>query len=291
MTVILLFSVTELHLSKNEYEDKDLLQLDVNGVGPPGPPHRGLKMLHLVSNNVKEWESVRHVGRMFPSLETLLMSHNPIDNIVPTGECFTNLKTLNLNNTNVSSWDSLEGLLTFPDLKSLSLWHVPIGSDLNEKEKRFAIISRLPGIEQLNKSHISETEREDAERWLVRQYQQKPKRPSVYDDLTKKHGSLDPLPNIDLSPKTKFSLEFIFKDFDRRSEVRTISTQQTVKEFKIWIANSLLQCRYPLSKLTIVYVDLEEGKVYESQVMKPDTKQLYRFKMKDGDKIEIFLND
>lgn len=251
--------------------------------------HQAMKTLHLVSNNIKEWASTETVGKLFPCLEMLIICMNPLDNVTPSGAFFKKLHTLNLNNTNVSSWDSLESLLTFPNLKSLSLWHVPLDNGYNEKERRFAMISRLPAIQLLNKSNISDTEREDAERWLVRKYQKEHKRPSVYDELTSKHGSLDPLPDIDLSPKKNVSLQFTFEGVDRQSEVHRVSTEQTTKQLRSWIGNSLLQ-GVQASKLLLVYVDFEEGNVYDTQVMKNDAKPLYYYKMKDGDKIEVVID-
>ena len=273
--------ITELHLSKNNYSDDDLSLSDYQ-------EHQGVRMVHLVSNNIKEWESAEIVGKLFPSLETLIISSNPLDNVTPSGGHFKRLQRLNLNDTNVSSWDSLESLLTFPDLKNLSLWHVPIGSDLDEKERRFAMISRLPAIEQLNKSSVSATEREDAERWLVRRYQGEGKRPSVYEDLTSKHGTLQPLPNIDLSPKKQVSLEFTFEGINRRTEVHSVCTEQTGKQLRAWLAGDSM-LGVPTSKLMLVYVDFEEGNVYDTQVIRPNANPLYYYKMKDGDKIEVIF--
>ena len=266
-------------MSKNEYTDKDLCIEDYT-------EHVGLKLVHFVSNNITEWLSVETIGRIFPNLETLIISYNPLNNVTKSGKYFAHLQCLNLNNTNINSWDSLESLLTFSKLKNLSLWHVPIESDLDKKEVRFAIISRLPFIESLNKSKISETEREDSERWLVRQYKKEPKRPSVYEDLAEKHGNLEPLPDIDLSPKKMVSLEFAFKGgIERRSELHNVSTEQTTKQLKSWISKSLLSL--PLSKILLTYVDYEENKVYDRIAMITDGKPLYYYKMKDGDKIIV----
>ena len=89
-------------MSKNDYKD-DNLQLNEY------PQHNGLKTIHLASNNIKEWNSVETIGILFPNLETLLISVNPLDNITPSGEKFKKLHNLNLSNTEVSSWDSVEG--------------------------------------------------------------------------------------------------------------------------------------------------------------------------------------
>ena len=268
-------------MSKNEYKD-DNLQLNEY------PQHNGLKTIHLASNNIKEWNSVETIGRLFPNLETLLISVNPLDNITPSGEKFKKLRNLNLNNTEVSSWDSVESLLTFPDLTDLSMWHVPIGSDLNDKERRFAVISRLPAIQSLNKSSVSESEREDAERWLIREYQEHPKRPSVYENLTERHGRLQPLVDVDLSPKKQVSLEFSYEGFERQREIHSVATEQTTKQLKCWVGQKLLQVSP--SKLRMYYVDMEGNDVvYGSELMMFDTRPLYYYRMKDGDRIEIAL--
>ncbi len=275
--------MSELHLSKNDYTDGQLC------ISKDYTKHIGMKLVHFVSNNITEWQSVETVGKVFPNLETLLVSYNPLNNVTKSGEYFSNLHCLNLNNTSINSWDSLESILTFPKLKSLSIWHAPIGDELNEKERRYAIISRLPFIEQLNKSSISETEREDSERWLVRQYKKKPKRPSVYEELSKKHGNLDPLPDIDLSPKTEISLELTYENIERRSEIHSVSTEQTTKQLRSWVGRSLLGISP--SKVMLTYVDYEEDRVYDTVTMTVNSKPLYYYKMKDGDKITIIVLD
>lgn len=276
----LLPTVSELYLSKNQYEDShfDILNR---------PQHDALAHLNIVDNNLTEWKSVETLGELFPNLDTLTICSNPLSGVTPVGEKFKNLRNLNLNKTMVSSWECVENLSTYPCLTELSLWHVPIGSDFEDKERRFAMIARLPMIQLLNKSTISETEREDAERWLIRKYKKEPQRPNIYTTLIKKHGNLQPLRDINLSPKKEVSLEFCYDGIERRTEIHKVNIEQTTKQFKTWIGRTLLNI--PRSKLRLFYVDVEMAPIYGSVEMKLGTRSLYMYNMKDGDHINIMV--
>ena len=284
-TFIFSFSLCELHLSNNMYNDSSLEQLDVNDL----PQHKGLSKLFFVENQLTQWSSIEVLGDLFPNLQSLLLNDNPVQEITPTEATkFLNLQTLNLNKSQVNLWESVENLASYPQLVHLSLRHVPIGNDMNEKERRFAMIARLPLVKLLNKSVISEEERQDAERWLIREYSNKPYQPRIYQNLVAKHGMLKPLVEVNLAPKEEVSVEFHYEGIDRRSDVHKINIRQTTKQFRCWIGRTLLLV--PPSKLRLFYTDSECVNVYKSEEMRTDSKELYRygrFGIKDGDVIEV----
>lgn len=84
------------------------------------------------------------------------------------------------------------------------------------------MIARLPFVKTLNGGgEITRDEREDAERAFVRYYTDKPEsdRPARYEELSKLHGKLDPLVNIDLRPEKRVKVRFTYGD---HSEDRSV---------------------------------------------------------------------
>lgn len=68
------FSLEELYLSGNDYED---VTLDIT-------PYQSLRMLQLTSNGLSEWQSVLKLDTIFPRLKNLIVAYN---NIATCGEC------------------------------------------------------------------------------------------------------------------------------------------------------------------------------------------------------------
>ena len=94
------------------------------------------------------------------------------------------------------------------------------------------MIARLPHVTTLNGGdEISESEREDAERAMIRRYLDLPpdRRPARVEALIAAHGNLDPLVKIDLTPKV-FVRVLVFHGEEQREMV--ISVRQRVRHFK-----------------------------------------------------------
>ena len=98
---------------------------------------------------------------------------------------------------------------------------VPLGQGMSERERRFSIIARMPGLLRLNKSDISVTERENAERWLIRRYQDETEKPQIHQTLVDTHGLLEPLADINLSPSHEVTLQFLIDHADWRQRELT----------------------------------------------------------------------
>jgi hypothetical protein len=54
---------------------------------------------------------------------------------------------------------------------------------------------------QLNGSNISAFQREESERFFIRFYQTADKKPLIYENLVEKHGNLEQLVKVDLTPR------------------------------------------------------------------------------------------
>ncbi|CAL8081351.1 unnamed protein product [Calicophoron daubneyi] len=118
---------------------------------------------------------------------------------------FSSIHTLSLSETLIDRWESIDALGDWmPKLTNLRLGNsLPVFQSKPEAECRAHVIARLPNLTTYNRSAIDSEEREAAEREFVRDFGQvEPAlRPSRYWELERRHGRLEPLANIDLSPK------------------------------------------------------------------------------------------
>lgn len=142
----------------------------------------------------------------------------------------SNLTFLNLSNSAISTWDDIDRLAKFPSLRNLRVRNWPLWEkcDSTEHERRQLLIARLPFVTTLNGGGvISRDEREDAERAFVRYYTDKPEsdRPARYEELSKQHGKLDPLVNIDLRPEKRVKVRFTYGE---HSEERSVDVYRWV---------------------------------------------------------------
>lgn len=256
----------ELYLSLNNYTTVSL---------PDTFLHSNLKQLHLNENKIKDWTEFVKLSQAFPSLQTLIACNNPIQDIPElTPDTFPSLLALNFNGSSLSSWESIEHLNTLSQLKELSLMKVPLGSELEENVRRQAFIARLPRVSKLNKSVVTETEREAAERWLIREMVGSLHRPAVYDALVEKHGELNPLPDVDLNPVKTVRLKIHFKGVEREWPV---NVDQTVWQFKTWIASKFLSV--PPSGFRLWH--------HGNRPFTHNQKYLYSYRFYDGDRIHV----
>ena len=266
-----LSSLQELHLSKNNY-----LQVNFD----PAFQHKSLKRLHINNNSLSDWREIEKLSPAFPNLQILVATSNPLSEIPPPDPCvFPELSSLNLNGAKISKWKCIEQLNALASIKDLSLLKLPLAASMEEKTRRFAIVARLPKLRKLNKSDISESEREDAERWLIRQCEKDPSRPAVYDSLVTKYGSLNPLAAVDMTPKPKANIEFCYDD--RRSEIHCIKLNQSTSSLKKWVSQRIGATP---SNFRLCYFNIEYS---DWTLMRYNSKRLYSYDMKDGDQIHV----
>ena len=277
-TVILFCSLEELHLSKNSYSNHMIYRQDSM------QPHTALTKLLLAENDITEWATVEVLSSYFPNLDYLMLNSNPLANITPGNGSFPHLRELHLNKTRIASWSCVESLAQLPALSSLSILHVPVKGRLDEEKARHAVVARLPSLVLLNKSKISNEERERAERWLIREYQDKEERPATYQNLVDKHGQLKPLTDIDLSPKHQVSVEFSYDGLDKRNEIHTINLKQTVRQLKGWMGRRL---GVPPSKVSLYHID--NGVAHYFAELTGDSRGLHAFGINDGDTMKVVI--
>ena len=152
---------------------------------------------------------------------------------------------------------------------------IPLAAEMEGKQRRKAFVARLPKIAKLNKTMITDTERETAERWLLREMAGQPQVPAVYEELVQKHGRLDPLADVNLNPVKMVTLKIVFWDQEDRVEERRVNVDQTVWKFKKMLAEKLVGMPVTSFKLRAA------GKIMKNE------KYLYSYRFFDGDQVQI----
>ncbi len=137
-----------------------------------------------------------------------MASGNPIEDVsVINLNDFPNLRALHMNDSSLLSWKSIECLNTLRKLKELSVLNIPLGNDMKLEECRYSLIARLPKVQKLNKSEVTDEEREAAEKWVISKFKDSPDPPSIYQDLVAKY---DPLAGGNL--KTPLKLQLVYDE-------------------------------------------------------------------------------
>ncbi|XP_071058660.1 alpha-tectorin [Pseudochaenichthys georgianus] len=138
-----------------------------------------LRLLQITDNQLQEWKEVRKFGRIYPSLNTLVLANNSVDCVGDSPETlqrlFPNLRSINLNNSGLSKWTDIERLNFFPKLKEVKVKGIPLLKTYTDQERCSLLLAQLPSVVLLNGSTVSHGDREDAERFFIRHYQDCPK--------------------------------------------------------------------------------------------------------------------
>ncbi|XP_072166302.1 tubulin-specific chaperone cofactor E-like protein [Diadema setosum] len=274
-------SLEELHLSLNNYTI----------VGVPPNCHPKLKLLHFNSNRVEDWKEIEKLGVAFPSLETLVLMENPIRTLQdcdPTR--FPRLRMLCLSKTLLDSWEEVEKLDHFPELKEVLLHSIPLLAiaaatkepKKKEKEMRQMVVARLHKVVSLNRSAVTEKEREEAERMFVRKYYESDSEdnPQRYEELLSKHGTPQVLANVDLRPKVKFNCKILH---DEKTLDYVVDTRQNVSQLKKEIAAIV---ELPLAKFRLFHLANEPELTLNSELRFPNRK-IYSYRVDEGDIFEV----
>ncbi|XP_062872938.1 tubulin folding cofactor E-like a [Trichomycterus rosablanca] len=267
----------ELFLCLNEY----------NTVMPTATPCPSLRLLHITDNNLQDWSEVRKFGTMFPSLDTLVLANNNLSSILESEDnlrrLFPNLRSINLHNSGLSRWEDIEKLNCLPKLEEVRLRGIPLLQPYTNMERRSLMIAQLPSVNSLNGSVVTNGEREDAERFFIRYYQDysEDELPNRYQCLVTKYGKLAPLAEIDLRPRCHAKVAVHCED--RVEQVR-IRLDQTVAELKKQLKAVV---RLSASNMRLYYIDKDMHSAFGPEEMKYSTRALHSYSIQDGDEILV----
>lgn len=264
-------NLQELHLSLNDYTSIDM---------PSNKSYPSLKQLFLCGNPISSWNDIILIGKIFPCLESLIMADTHIAAVPDSStweHFFPHLQTINFNNVLLHDWKDIEKLNCFSKLEDIRLQGLPVLDSLSDLERRQHLIAFLPSVIRLNGSAIFQKEREDAERAFLRHFLSDSERPKRFYDLEDIHGKLDPLVDVDLSPKKTAEVSV---EFCEQQTPLTVNLQQSVQDFK-----SLLSDKFGLrpTKMRLFYIDQNLKGVYGPEEMRFNTRKLYSYLVRDGD--------
>lgn len=91
--------------------------------------HERLKRLYISNNHLKHWKSICALGWLFPRLEVLIGSNNPLESFRSDDDlqqCFSHLTTLSLDQVQISDWQDIIALTTLPRLQALRIFSAPL---------------------------------------------------------------------------------------------------------------------------------------------------------------------
>ncbi|XP_017275447.1 tubulin-specific chaperone cofactor E-like protein [Kryptolebias marmoratus] len=245
-----------------------------------------LSLLQITDNQLQDWAEVRKFGRLYPSLSTLVLAKNSVNSVEDTKETlerlFPNLRSINLNNSGLSKWEDIERLNFFPKLEEVKAQGIPLLQPYSSQERRSLLLAQLPSVMVLNGGAVSDGEREDAERFFVRYYQDSPEQelPQRYHALVSKYGQLAPLAEVDLTPRSTV-VEVRWGD---RVEPVSLRLEQTVGDLKKHL-RALLQL--PANGIRLFHIDREMSSVLGPEELKCGFRALHSYSIRDGDEILV----
>uniref|UniRef100_A0A3Q4H4N7 Tubulin folding cofactor E-like b n=1 Tax=Neolamprologus brichardi TaxID=32507 RepID=A0A3Q4H4N7_NEOBR len=272
-----------------ELEELFLCLNGYNSVSESQTPCPSLRLLQITDNQLQDWAEVRKFGLLYPNLSTLVLANNSVDSVGDTKETlehlFPNLRSINLNNSGLSKWIDIERLNFFPKLVEVKAKGIPLLQSYSTEERRSLLLAQLPSVMVLNGGAVSNGEREDAERFFIRYYQDCPEqeRPERYRILVSKYGHLAPLAEVDLRPR----LTMVVVRWGDRVETVSLRLEQTVGDLKKHL-KGLLQLP---NGMRLFYIDREMCSIFGPEELKCGTRALHSYGIRDGDEILVVPRD
>ncbi|XP_077402751.1 tubulin-specific chaperone cofactor E-like protein isoform X3 [Vanacampus margaritifer] len=268
--------LTELFLCLNDYQH----------VSQSRTSCPSLRLLQITDNHLRDWAEVRKFGLMYPSLSELVLANNSVESVADSHQTlqrlFPNLRCISLNNSALSKWEDIERLNFFPKLQELKVMGIPLLQPYSTQERRSLLLAQLPNVSVLNGGAVSDNDREAAERFFIRYYQDCPEqeRPYRYNELVSKYGQLAPLADVDLSPRCT-TVDVRWGD---RVEAVSLRLEQTVSDLRKQL-RALLQL--PSNGTRLFYIDREMSSVLGPEELKCGFRALHSYSIRDGDEILV----
>ncbi|CAG0922648.1 unnamed protein product [Notodromas monacha] len=267
----------ELHLSMNNLDN--VLVDDIE-------EFKYVRNLYVSKNPLSSEGNILEIGTLFPNLRSLSMGDCPLTglgDVAVLKERFRFLERLNIDNSCLPTWDELEKLRSLESLSDLRIMGCRAFEEYTAHERRQQMVARLDNVTRLNGSIISRSEREDAERAFVRLFLNKEpdELPARYLELVAIHGELNPLIDVDLSPRTEVTVSL---ECDETRVLKTISVYMTVYELK-QVADSVFGV--PPSRQKLFYVDKDMVGAHGPEEMRFGQKKLYSYNVQSGDEFIV----
>lgn len=157
------------------------LHFGSNGVTSLQPPEASAALpllkvhsLYLEGNALGSWEAVAPLGAL-PELRVLNLNHNQLREVPalgPESKAFRRLAHLMLRANPIDGWATVDAVGSFPALTEARLADLPLTASISGAAARRTIIARIGALKALNGSEVRVRERDDAERFYLRQVAQ-----------------------------------------------------------------------------------------------------------------------
>ena len=172
----------EVHFSSNQVSTLQPSSAEVPVAASVLPK---LHSLYLEGNAISRWEDLEPLGAL-PALTHLNLNFNQLASVPPpppahagagglgavSGTPFGTLRHLMLRGNKLDSWASIDALDAYPSLTEARLAELPLTSAISGAAARRFVIARVRKLKALNGSEVRPREREDAERFYLRQIAQ-----------------------------------------------------------------------------------------------------------------------
>ncbi|VDM59591.1 unnamed protein product [Angiostrongylus costaricensis] len=203
----------ELHLSDNQLD----LSTDDTSI-----MNESVKTIHMNRCRVGDWDLIVRFIHRFPSLKTAFLCENPIKSVAHQSSLdkLSSLQSLNLGKTDISDWESIDGLDRLPSLVDLRILAIPLLESFNEDERIHLVVARIRNLRVLNGSIITLEQREQSERYFIRYYQDRDDKPYHYARLIEKHGHVEKLVKVDLTPKSSAVVQVFCEESNYNAKLR-----------------------------------------------------------------------
>ncbi|XP_029654533.1 uncharacterized protein LOC115227992 [Octopus sinensis] len=152
--------------------------------------------------------------------------------------------------------------------------------NIPQRIRRDWCISYLPSLRVLNRTRVSDQDRENAERAFIRHYTQRHDKPERFYELREIHGDLGPLLDVDLTPPKVVSLRLFCDGFC--SKTVPVSVKMSVTELRKLICRELFD-----NKRNIKFKMFHDNHVGGPEELKYPNKLLYSLRICDEDTILV----
>uniref|UniRef100_A0A0N5CGZ1 Tubulin-specific chaperone cofactor E-like protein n=1 Tax=Strongyloides papillosus TaxID=174720 RepID=A0A0N5CGZ1_STREA len=279
-------NLNELHLSDNNF---DSLDVDVNY---DDIFSSRISIFHLNYCHIKTWSTVLKIMCHFQNVKSFYLSGNDFETInlecnesgLRTEDVLKSLHSFCCTNGKINAWKSIDNLSILPSLANLKFTHHPVLKRHTLTERNFLLIPRITSLTSLNGSTLDSDLRITAERFLIRYYKNKPveERPEVYFKLIKKHGKLNDLALVDLSPKITANVTLMCEENEYNAKIH-INLNRTVHSLMRY---SEKVTGISINKMRIFHFNVAVQELGPSELRFPN-QQLKLLKIEDGDKFIV----
>lgn len=232
-----------------------------------------LRTLNLANNTIDDWDLVNSCFSELPSVSKLIINQNELKCLSYAGG-WTSLQMLCIDDTKFATCTSFEDISKFPQLTQLRFRRTPLYEALGEAACRSMIVGRFGCLKTLNLSNIGSRERSDSEKGWMQQCHallSKPKEdvnglvcePRL-KELVKIHGEpAAPIKEPQSLAKRLLELEIVMVGENAKAPVSKKLPPQTKITAMKGLCKKLFKLRKPPNAIKLQYRHPQDGFVID----------------------------